>query len=115
MAYSENSYFARKQKERERAMEELNKLIRDEVKRELNLRVRKTEFQEFTEEDGTPIVTVDVWLRKEDKKIKDDLFVRLIPLVANTVRRAGEFKAFPLIIPHIARGQEIQSKLLKSR
>ena len=95
-------------------MRELEKRIREAVSRELSMNVRRTEFKEYKEEDGTSIVRVDVWLKKENRKIKDDLYFRLIPLVANTVREAEIFNAFPLVMPHIAKGQEINSKLLKA-
>ncbi|MBL6761934.1 MAG: hypothetical protein ISQ19_04475 [PS1 clade bacterium] len=95
-------------------MKELKSRIREAVSRELSLKVRETEFTEYKEEDGTPVVRVDVWLSKENEKIGGDLYFRLIPLVANTVREAEIFDAFPLVKPHLARGQEINSKLLKT-
>ena len=96
-------------------MEELERRIGDAVERELDMRVRKTLFTKYREEDGTPIVKVDVWLRRADRKVKDDLYSRLIPLVDDTVREADCFDAYPLIVPHIAHGQQIDSKLLRKR
>jgi len=92
-------------------MDELKQLIRKEVERELNMRVRDIECDRYKNEDGRTILRVDVWLKKADRKVKDDIFVRLVPLVANTVSSSGD-SAFPLIMPHLARGQKMNSKLL---
>ena len=94
-------------------MDELKKIIRDEVLRELNMGVRDIEFDRYKNEDGRPILRVDLWLKRTDRKIKDDVFVRLVPLVADVIVDSG-VDAFPLIMPHLARGQEMKSKLLPS-
>jgi len=101
---------AEKRKKKAQNMEELTNIksaIKESVANHLDMKVSRTIFEEYEDDDGDQILRVDVWLRKKDEEIEGARLGYLIPLIANIVRNSN-FKSYPLIIPHLAKEQKIK-------
>ena len=105
-----NDYFTEKKREKEAAAKALRKRIEWAVETVLKLRIRKMELQPYEDVNGDSALRVEIWLRKEERKLKDTIFGDIVPLVAQTVRDADD-SAYPVVVPHLAKGQPLDSKL----
>ena len=105
-----NDYFTEKKREKEAAAKALRKRVKRAVENETSVRIARIKLVHYKDEDGDPALLVEIWLKKEARKIKPIVFSEVISLAADAVRDADD-TVYPLVIPHFAKGQPLDSKL----